>query len=82
MELIFALLFFALLVAWIRVSLVLFGIYTTGVEIVFSVRYKAMQRHKTSIMRRQYRFHLFMLWTIEFVTSFGTLIAGTLWLRS
>ncbi len=82
MDLIYTSLFFALLIAWAWVSIILFRIYSEGTEIVFSVRYRATGRGSTAEMRRQFMSYLIMLWAIEIITGFSTFTILALWVQT
>jgi len=80
--LITALFFFVLLITWIWVSVILFGIYSRGVEVEFSLKYKAYQRGTVANLRRQFTIYVTLLWLVEVVTGVATIIISSIWMKT
>jgi hypothetical protein len=74
--------FFVILIAWIWVSVILFGIYSRGVEVEFSLKYKAYQKGTLTDLRRQFTIYITLLWLMEVITGVTTIIVSSIWMKS
>jgi hypothetical protein len=74
--------FFVILISWIWVSVILFGIYSRGVEVEFSVKYKAYQKGTVADLRRQFTIYLTLLWMLEVISGVATIIISSIWMKS
>jgi len=80
--LITTLIFFALLSCWIWVSVKLFGIYSRGVELEYTLKYKALQKGTRSGQRRRFTAYLTILWIVEVLTGVSTIIISSIWMKT